>query len=528
MTLYSLTMIGYLKIVTILLFLVSPFLSCVDSSQTSIPSPCEPVPSQRQLAWHELEYYAFIHFGINTFTGKEWGYGDESPAVFNPTDFDADATVRLFRDAGMRAVILTAKHHDGFCLWPSMLTEYSVKNSPGFIRNGNVDVVKDFSEACRRYGLKFGVYLSPWDRNHPEYGRREYIEYYRAHLTELLTGYGDIAQVWFDGAMGGDGYYGGARERRIIDFSTYYEWEETWALVRRLQPNAVIFSDVGPDIRWVGNEEGFAGETNWAMYSPSARDGGIPALGNTRYLEGIEGHRDGENWIPAECDVSIRPGWFYHEEEDSLVKSPETLLDLYFRSVGRNASLLLNVPLDRRGRIAAPDSTSLMEFKHLRDMLFARDYAAGSAATGSNIRGNDRMFAAENVTDGNPQTYWATDDTVTEASIIVRLQNPTTFDVLMLREYIPLGQRVESFTVEHWDGSEWREIIPGTTIGYKRLLRFPPVTTDAIRLVIHSSRAAPLISTVSIHSLPLFMKNGESKAISIVPPRDIDITQSDG
>jgi alpha-L-fucosidase len=484
--------------IVFLLFLILILTNSSCNIAEHSPSPIEPVPSDRQLAWHEWEYYAFIHFGINTFTGDEWGYGDKSPDLFNPTDFDADETVRLFRDAGMRAVVLTAKHHDGFCLWPSRYTEYSVKNSPW--QEGSGDVVREFAEACKRYDMKFGIYISPWDRNHPDYGKPEYNEYYLQQLEELLTEYGDIVEVWFDGARGDEGYYGGAREKRVIDPVIYYEWDEYWSLVRRLQPDAVMFSDVGPDLRWVGNEEGFAGETNWAMYTPAPREGTIPAPGNSQYLDAEEGHRDGKYWMPAECPVSIRPGWFYHEHENELVKTPEELLELYFNTVGRNAALLLNVPLDRRGRVTRPDSIALMEFKHLRDTIFEHDYARNASAESSNYRANDSRFSPDNMFDGNPATYWATDDTIHNAYTVLQLNEPTTFDCLLLQEYIRLGQRVESFTVERWNGNEWIEIVSATTIGYKRLLRFEPVTTDMIRLVIHGSRASPLISAFSIYS----------------------------
>ncbi|MDE3057002.1 MAG: alpha-L-fucosidase [Bacteroidota bacterium] len=468
--------------------------------QIPLPSPCSPVPSKRQVEWQKWECYAFVHFGINTFTDKEWGYGDESPALFNPTDFNADEAVRLFHEAGMTAVILTAKHHDGFCLWQTAFTDHSVKKSPW--RGGKGDVVGEFAEACKRNGMKFGVYLSPWDRNRSDYGTPEYLNYYRNQLTELLTNYGEIAEVWFDGANGGDGYYGGAREKRTIDRSTYYGWDTTWNLVRRLQPNAVIFSDVGPDIRWIGNEKGIAGETCWSMYSPVGEHGTPPAPGNTVYSQAIEGSRDGKAWLPAECDVSIRPGWFYHQKEDSLVKSGQQLLNLYLQTVGRNASLLLNVPLDRRGRVAQSDSIALMKFKHLRDRLFATDFARGASVNSSNTRGNDVQYSAENVVDGDPDTYWATDDSVTNASLILRLSKKATFDCLLLQEYILLGQRVESFSVEWLDGNRWRELASGTTIGHKRLLRFSPVTTDEVRLVIHRSRCAPLISAFSLYKFP--------------------------
>ncbi len=320
------------------LFLLMTWLAAVLSGSTSIAqervSPLAshgPIPSARQLRWQEMEFYGFLHFSINTFTDKEWGYGDELPALFNPTDFDANEIASIAKEVGMKGLILTAKHHDGFCLWPSQYTEHSVKNSPW--KNGKGDVVKDLAEACRRHGLKFGVYLSPWDRNYKDYGRLEYIRYYRNQLRELLANYGEIFEVWHDGANGGDGYYGGAIETRRINRKTYYGWPETWALTRQLQPQAALFSDVGPDIRWVGNESGYAGETCWATYSPVGEGGGEPAPGDTRYQEGIAGHRDGKFWLPAECDVSIRPGWFYHAREDSLVKSSAQLFELYCQSV---------------------------------------------------------------------------------------------------------------------------------------------------------------------------------------------------
>jgi alpha-L-fucosidase len=486
-----------LQLNSLLLLLV--FTSCV-SPKIPPPQPLAPIPSARQLAWHELEYYGFLHFTMNTFTDKEWGYGDESPALFNPTDFDANEIARIAKEVGMKALILTAKHHDGFCLWPSQYTEHSVKNSPW--KNGKGDVVKEFVEACRSHGLEFGVYLSPWDRNHKDYGKPEYVEYYRKQLHELLTNYGEIFEVWHDGANGGDGFYGGARESRTIDRRTYYDWPATWALVRQLQPNAVIFSDVGPDIRWVGNENGYAGETCWAMYDPVGVNGDAPAPGYTRDKEGIEGHRDGKQWLPAECDVSIRPGWFYHASQDSLVKSPEKLFKLYFQSVGRNGSLLLNVPPDRRGRFHENDVNALQGFKSLLDQTFTRDFAVGAKVTASNVRGNDRRFAANNIIDGKKETYWATDDSVTIASLVLTLLKQETFNCVMLQEHIALGQRVEAFEVEQWDGIHWVMVASGTTIGYKRLLRFPNVATDKIRINIRQAKACPVISKIGLFLAP--------------------------
>jgi len=473
------------------------FASC---STTPPPQSFGPIPSARQLAWHELEYYAFMHFNMNTFTDREWGYGDEAPALFNPTEFDADHIARTIKEVGMKALILTAKHHDGFCLWPSQYTEHSVKNSPW--REGKGDVVKELAEACRQHGLEFGVYLSPWDRNHQDYGKPEYVTYYRNQLRELLTNYGGIFEVWHDGANGGDGYYGGARETRFIDKKTYYDWLQTWALVRELQPNAVIFSDVGPDIRWVGNENGYAGETCWATYSPVGEDGGEPAPGDTRYREGIEGHREGTQWLPAECDVSIRPGWFYHSAQDSLVKSAETLFDLYFKSVGRGASLLLNLPPDRRGRLHENDEKELRGLKRKLDETFAVNFARGATATASQVRGNASHYGAPKAIDENDGTYWTTDDNVTAASFIIELKKPQELNCIMLQEYIALGQRVEAFALEAWIDAEWQIVAVGTSIGHKRLLRFPSVTTNKVRLNIAQARACPALSNFALYKIP--------------------------
>jgi alpha-L-fucosidase len=270
------------------------------SAMASIPAPCGPTPSARQWRWHQLEFYGFLHFTTNTFTDKEWGYGDEKPEIFNPTDFDADAIAAVAREAGMRGLILTCKHHDGFCLWPSAFTEHSVKNSPW--RDGKGDVVREVSDACRRQGLLFGVYLSPWDRNHADYGTPAYLDYYRAQLRELLTNYGPIFEVWHDGANGGDGWYGGADEKRTIDKFTYYDWENTWSIVRELQPEAVIFSDAGPDIRWVGNESGKGGETTWLTLNT---EGWCPGFADTKELN--TGHEDGSLWLPPDPPRLVLP-----------------------------------------------------------------------------------------------------------------------------------------------------------------------------------------------------------------------------
>jgi len=461
------------------------------------PQPFGAIPSLAQIKWHQLEYYGFLHFGLNTFTGKEWGYGNVSPEKFNPTDFDADQIVGTAKKAGMKGLILTCKHHDGFCLWPSAYTDYSVKNSPW--KDGKGDVVREISAACAKYGLKFGVYLSPWDRNHADYGKPAYLEYYRNQLKELLTHYGPIFEVWFDGANGGTGWYGGSNEERKIDRSTYYDWENTWQIVRELQPNAVIFSDVGPDIRWVGNENGVAGDPCWATYTPRSEDGSQSAPGNVKYQLGQNGTRNGKFWMPAECDVSIRPGWFYHADQDSLVKSSEVLLDLYFKSVGRGASLLLNIPPDKQGRIPNEDSVSLMQFKNLRDKIFTKDLAAKAISTASNIRGDANKFSPVNLIDGNVNTYWATDDVIHTPELILEFEDFIVFNVISLEENLPLGQRINKWAFDVWENDEWKEIANGTSIGSRRLWKGEPKTTNKVRLRITESQVCPALSELGLY-----------------------------
>jgi alpha-L-fucosidase len=458
---------------------------------TNQPTAFGAVPSPRQLGWHELEYYGFLHFSVNTFTDREWGYGDESETVFNPTDFDAEQIVRTASEAGMRGLILTCKHHDGFCLWPSKYTEHSVKSSPW--KAGRGDVVKEVSEACRRHGLRFGVYLSPWDRNRADYGSPAYIEYYRNQIRELLTEYGPIFEIWFDGANGGDGFYGGAREKRVIDRKTYYGWPETCQLVRALQPGTCIWSDAGPDARWVGNESGEAGETCWATLN-----GADFAPGEADMKRLNSGDLRGTNWIPAECDVSIRPGWFYHAKEDGRVRTADNLLDLYFKSVGRGASLLLNVPPDRRGQIHDADARALLEFRKLLEATFARDLARLAWLSASNVRGRDAHFAPEKVLDDRRYTFWTTDDGVTNAELVLEFRKPVTFQIARLREHLPLGQRVEAFALDQWKGGRWEEFKGATSIGNCRLLRFAPVTTQKVRLRILKSAAPPAIAELGL------------------------------
>lgn len=474
-----------------------PFATSLAPAAVGPPAPYGAIPSERQLHWHEMEFYGFLHFTINTFTDKEWGYGDESPNLFAPTDFDANRLVEPLAAAGMKGVILTCKHHDGFCLWPTKTTEHCVRNSAW--RNGKGDAVREISDAARGHGMKFGVYLSPWDRNSAQYGHPEYIEIYRAQLRELLTQYGPIYEVWHDGANGGDGYYGGAREKRQIDRKTYYDWPNTWELTRSLQPGAVIFSDVGPDIRWVGNEKGFANETCWATMDPAGRDGGPAAPGDVRDKELTSGHRNGKRWLPAECDVSIRPGWFWHEKENGRVKSPETLMDLYFKSVGRGASFLLNVPPDRRGLLHETDVASLRGFGDLLRKTFGANLAAKARAAASNVRGRNRTFRAENVLDGRRETFWTTDDNAAQPELTLDLRQPATFNVIRIREHLPLGQRIDSVALDAWRQGGWREIAQATSIGACRLIKTAaPVTAPKVRLRVTKSSASPAISEVAL------------------------------
>ncbi|OFY64638.1 MAG: glycoside hydrolase family 29 [Bacteroidetes bacterium RBG_13_43_22] len=457
------------------------------------PEPYGPVPAEQQLAWHEMEYYMFVHFTVNTFTDKEWGYGDEKETIFNPTGLDCNQWAKVASDAGMKGIIITAKHHDGFCLWPSNLTEHSVKNSPW--KEGKGDVIMELRKACDDYGLKLGIYLSPWDRNNAAYGTPEYLTYYRGQLTELLTKYGDIFEVWFDGANGGDGYYGGARETRRIDNKTYYDWLFTHVIVKELQPDAVIFSDAGPDVRWVGNERGMGSLTNWCLLN---KDDMYPG-GDFAQILG-EGHEDGQYWVPAEVDVSIRPGWFWHQSQDSLVRSPGNLLELYYSSVGRNSNLLLNVPPDRRGLLNEKDVESLMAFRELREKEFEHDLAKGMTASASDSRGKD--YKPSNVVDGNPDTYWATKDDVTESELIIDLGTEAEVNRIILQEYIKLGQRIQGFKVEAMADGEWSQLLEGTTIGYKVIRKFPVTLTRKIKVTITESKACPAISNIELYRAP--------------------------
>lgn len=483
-----------LKIVKICLFTVAFLLCCFSSgAQNNAPAPCGPIPSENQIRWQEMQYYAFVHFSLNTYTDQSWGYGNEDIKLFNPTALDCRQWARICKNAGMKGIILTVKHHCGFCLWPSKYTEYSVKNAPW--KNGKGDVVREMADACREYGLKLGIYLSPWDRNRADYGKPEYITYFRNQLTELLTNYGPIFEIWFDGANGGSGYYGGANETRMIDRKTYYDWANTYKLVRKLQPGIVIWNDGGDraDLRWVGTEGGSVGETNWSL---------LNATGDVPYNMLHYGVENGDAWVPAEVNTSIRPEWFYHAREDKLVKSVPQLMDTYYNSIGHNGNLLLNFPIMPNGLINPIDEKNALDFGKAVKAAFSINLAKNKPATASNVRAASKYFGAGNVTDGDKDTYWATDDDVKAASLTIDLGRLTRFNRFLVQEYIRLGQRVKTFTVEGLVDSQWQELAKGTTIGYKRIISFPTVRATKVRLHITDAKACLAISNAGVYYAP--------------------------
>lgn len=423
------------------------------------PGAARPRPTAEQLAWQRNELGLFVHFGMNTFTDREWGDGAEDPALFAPLDLDARQWVRAARSAGFRAVILTAKHHDGFCLWRTATTRHSVQSSPW--RDGEGDLVMELAQACRAERLGMGLYVSPWDRNAPSYGDgTRYNDFYCDQLAELMTRYGPVTEVWFDGANG-EGTTGRRQE---------YDWPRIHQVVRRHQPGALIFSDSGPDLRWAGNELGTAGEPNWCTVDPDVVP--YPGAGGPDVIDMLQhGDPDGTVWRPAEADVSIRPGWFWHPGEDARVRPGAEILELYFQSAGRNAGLLLNVPPTRAGQLHERDLRSLAEFGELRGRIFQRDLTVGAIRTQSE--------------DGR--------------RIQLRLPNPIEFDVIGIQEDIQHGQTVSAHHVDALIRGEWRTVAEGTTIGHKRLHKVARHQTTSIRVVIEAALAQPRIGRVALH-----------------------------
>lgn len=435
-------------------------------------------PTPQQLSWQHLELTAFLHFGINTFTGREWGDGKEDPALFNPSDFDAGQWVRNLKEAGFKLVILTAKHHDGFCLWPTKTTRHSVASSPW--KGGKGDVVKELRDACNKYDMKFGVYLSPWDRNASCYGEGEaYNKFFIEQLTELLTNYGEVYEVWFDGANG-EGPNGKKQQ---------YDWKTIYDTIHALQPKAVT-AIMGDDVRWVGNEKGLGRETEWSatVVTPSAYGSssnkklGISSTGKDLGSRAMLEKATHLYWYPSEVDVSIRPGWFYHESEDSKVKSLKHLSDIYFQSVGYNSVLLLNIPPDRRGLLNDVDVNRLKEFAAYREEIFANN----------RVKKGSKYW---NATPGSEAVY--------------SLKLESEINVVMLQEDIARGQRVEAFTVEGLTDGGWKELAKGTTIGYKRLLRFPAVKAHKLRVKINECRLTAHINEVAAYYAASLQQNAK-------------------
>lgn len=460
--------------------------ACCISLHAQLVDIVGPAPSAKQMKWHEMEFYLFMHFGPNTFTDVEWGKGTEAPGVFNPTALDCRQWARIARDAGAKGIIITAKHHDGFCLWPSRFSDHTVKQSPW--KDGKGNVLRELAEACDDYGLALGIYISPWDRNHPDYGTDEYNDIYVKTMRELLRGYGDIFELWWDGANG-EGPNGKQQE---YDFPCF---ERT---ARRFAGEAVIFSDIGPDIRWVGNEKGIAGTTNWNLLDTVGFERGLGAPPvdtlNT-------GNVNGKSWIPAECDVSIRPGWFYHPHEDSAVKSGRDLMKIYLTSVGRGANLLLNVPPDRRGLIHPADSASLMAFKDLRESNFSTNLAQRASVNVSSSRAG---YLPSLLVDGFRFSHWAPLKTETSCWIEIELGRKMEFNTILLQEYIEAGQRIQEFNVEVWDDTKYVPVTSGTTVGYKRIIQFPRQTASKIRVTIVKSKASPVMGEIQLYNCDEF------------------------
>ena len=425
------------------MFLPVAFL--VIAACTKVPTALGPTPTEAQLQWHRLETYAFIHFGLNTFNDMEWGYGDTPAETFNPTSLDCEQWVLTMKACGMQGVILTAKHHDGFCLWPTETTDYSIKNSP--YKNGEGDVVGELCEACRKHGLRFGLYLSPWDRHQASYGTSEYVTLYHRQLQELVDHYGPFFEFWFDGANGGDGWYGGANETRSIDANTYYDFEKARDIICSRYPETMIFGGTVPTVRWIGNERGYASPTLWCT--------------------------EDDAWLPAEVDVSIRPGWFYHDNETP--KTLDELLEIYYNSVGHNANLLLNFPVNKEGRIPAVDSLRALEWHQALQEAFS-----------------DNLLKRCKISFSDPYANLQ--------EIFFTFEEPTTLSRLVLQEDVTKGQRVEQFTISRYRNGKWlpldtEEVM--TTIGHKRIIRFKPAEMEKLRIRFIKAKGEVFLSKVS-------------------------------
>jgi alpha-L-fucosidase len=464
-----------------------PAAQAVAQANTAAPADApRPRPSRPQLAWQREELSVFVHYGLNTYTDREWGTGEEDPKLLDPAHLDPRQWAKVASENGFRSMVLTAKHHDGFCLWPTATTQHSIAASPW--KDGKGDLVREFTDACREFGLRAGLYLSPWDRNHPTYGSgRAYDDIYIAQLTELLGNYGAIHEVWFDGATGSEP--GDKRQR--------YNWPRIHATVRRMQPDAVMFSDAGPDLRWVGNEAGNASAINWSSVDPKR----VPAPGATDpwTIDALQqGDPDGSVWRPAETDTSIRPGWFWHADQNDRVRTPENLLDLYFDSVGRNSKLLLNVPPNRDGQFDVPDVAALQGFHARRSALFARDLMRDKRIRVRASGGRD----GQAVLDPDPDRHWQAEPGARSGWLEFYLPAPVRFDVVRVGEAIQHGQHIGAWRLQLHDGSDWRTLTWGSTLGYAHLTRIAPVLGQRLRLLIDFAYDTPRIAQLSLFRDP--------------------------
>ena len=453
------------------------FFSC---KEATAPAPILPVPTPAQVEWHKMETYAFVHFGLNTFNDLEWGYGNTPASTFNPTDLDCDQWAQTIKAAGLKGVILTTKHHDGFCLWPTATTEYSVKNSPW--KDGKGDMVKELSDACKKHGLKFGVYLSPWDRNSENYGQPGYVEKFHAQLHELVSNYGPLFEYWFDGANGGNGWYGGTNETRAIDAKTYYQYERARDTIKAHHPDIMVFGGTVPDIRWIGNEEGWAGDTQWSIFAPE------PSM--PTFQQSVWGDENGPMWLGGECDVSIRPGWFYHAEQDNQVRSLANLVNIYYRSVGCNSVLLLNIPPDKRGLMHENDVKRIKELTEYIKKTFADN----------KVEKGNRIWTAKV---GDTKEY--------------KVRKNTLVNTFLIQEDITKGQRVEGFTVEVFANGAWHHVGEGTTVGYKRLLPFSDSYAEKVRVTITGARGTVNISNIGLYYAEPLVDKTMKVTLSDVP-----------
>ncbi|MBI9017401.1 MAG: alpha-L-fucosidase [Phycisphaerae bacterium] len=481
------------------------------------PEPYGPVPTASQLRWHEMEYYSLICYGLNTYTQQEWGYGDIAPKLFNPSNLDTDQWARVCKDAGMKGIILVAKHHDGFCLWPSETTKYTVSATPW--KDGKGDVLGDLAKSCEKYDLKLGIYISPWDRNHAEYGREAYVKAYHQQWREVLQYSDDIFEVWFDGANGGTGYYGGAKESRSIT-KDYYQYDKVYEIIKKAQPQTIFFGQLGgvtkDTARWVGNESGYADKSNWATFT-------YPDKPNFKLLE--KGLKDGKYWMPAEADTTLTwpKAWYYHA--NTRPRTLKQLLDVYYQTIGRNATFNLGIAIAPDGQISPADAEAMLSLKKQLDQEFSHNLIEKAIIKSSNQRPD---FPAQNCIDQSSKTYWATTKGDQKATITIDFQQPTTFNRILLQEYIALGQRIDGFTIEAWDDNKWKTIEQQTTIGYKRILRTDTIKTDKIKITFQTDAPCITLANIGIYNAPIILSDPIIKVdingmLSIDAPKGADI-----